>query len=42
MAAEVRSMKVEARGVRAQFDRTFGTKGRASDPATAEQAPDAG
>lgn len=42
MAAEVRSMKVEAGGVRAQFDRTFGTKGRASDPAIPKQAPDAG
>jgi hypothetical protein len=29
--AQVRAMKVEARGIRALFDRTFGVKGRADD-----------
>jgi len=31
IGAEVRAMEVEARGIRALFDRTFGAKGRADD-----------
>ncbi len=38
--AKIRAMEVEARGIRALFDRTFGTKERASDPATSEERPD--